>query len=528
MQAKLTKDKKKVLRAEDLAKKQREISISEFFAKNRHLLGFDNPRKALLTTIKEAVDNALDACEESKILPVIKIEIQQIKGTEDRFNIIVEDNGPGIVKKQIPKIFGKLLYGSKFHKLAQSRGQQGIGISASALYGQMTTGKGIKIISKTGKNQPAHYYEITLNTNTNNPEIVNEEEREWEVNNGTKLQLTLEGKYQKGRQSVDEYIGLTAIANPHATIFYKSPTEDWLEFSKATDLLPIEPKEIKPHPYGIELGTLIKMLKDTNAKTLQQFLTSEFSRVSSNVAKQICEKAGLYVRARPKRIARQEADNLYRSIQNTKIMSPPTNCLSPIGEDLILKGLKKEVDAEFYISTTRPPSVYRGNPFIVEAGIAYGGSLKGDELVKVIRLANRVPLQYKKGDCAVTKAVVNTAWRNYGLSQSRGALPQGAAIIMVHVASVWVPFTSESKEAVASYPEIIKELKLALQECGRKLGTHIKKKKRMAENVKKKSYIEKYLPHLTLGVKQILDLNEEKEKELAEHLKNILERSREI
>jgi DNA topoisomerase VI subunit B len=130
--------------AEGMAAKQRDISVSEFFAKNRHLLGFDNPRKALLTAVKEAVDNSLDACEEAGILPEIWVHMEQTG--ENRFKLAVQDNGPGIVKKQIPLIFGKLLYGSKFHRLRMSRGQQGIGISAAGMYGMLTTGKPVKII----------------------------------------------------------------------------------------------------------------------------------------------------------------------------------------------------------------------------------------------------------------------------------------------------------------------------------------------------------------------------------------------
>tara|TARA_Y100000310_G_scaffold345502_1_gene465703 strand:+ start:3727 stop:5313 length:1587 start_codon:yes stop_codon:yes gene_type:complete len=511
--------------AEELATKQQTISISEFFTKNRHLLGFDNPRKALLTTVKEAVDNSLDACEEMKVLPEVKVFIEQT--SESRFKVTVEDNGPGIVKKQIPRIFGKLLYGSKFFGKRQQRGQQGIGISASAMYGQLTTGKPIRIISKTGKGKVAHYYELHLNTKTNEPEIVKDEEREWEgKEHGTKLQLELEGKYHKGKLSVDEFLQMTAIANPHATIVYKSPKEDVVEFPRATKQLPKESKEIKPHPYGIELGILIKMLKDTDAKTLQAFLHSEFSRVSMAKAKEICGKAGLYEKARPTRIARQEADNLYKSIQETKIMAPPTDCISPITEEQMMKGVKKEIDAEFYTAVTRPPAVYRGNPFQIEVCIAYGGSISGDQLAKVIRFANRVPLQHQAGACAITKSVLQTAWKNYGVSQSRGALPSGPLIVMVHMASVWVPFTSESKEAVASYPEIIKEVKLALQEAGRKLASYVRKKKKAAEEHKKKSYIEKYLPHIGIGLREILDLDEGEEKATLSMLKEILEKSR--
>ena len=169
--------KKERITAEVLAEKQQSISISEFFTKNRHLLGFDNPRKALLTTVREAVDNALDACGEMKVLPEVRVIIDEI--STDKYKVTVEDNGPGIVRQQIPNIFAKLLYGSKFHRLRQSRGAQGIGISAAALYGQLTTGKPIKIISKIDPKAKAHYYELHLNTKTNEPEIMKDEEREW-------------------------------------------------------------------------------------------------------------------------------------------------------------------------------------------------------------------------------------------------------------------------------------------------------------------------------------------------------------
>ncbi len=511
-------------KADELAKKQREISISEFFTKNRHLLGFDNPIKALMTTIKEAVDNSLDACEEMGVLPEIYVGIRQL--SEERFKVIVEDNGPGIVVEQIPKIFAKLLYGSKFHKLSQSRGQQGIGISASVMYGQLTTGKSAKITSKTGPKKPANYYELHVDTKTNDPEILKKNVVDWKKDHGTKIEINLEAKYQKGKRGVEEYLKQTAIANPHVTITYSPPSGEEIKFLRATKELPKEPKEIKPHPYGVELGVLIKMLKNTKANTLQSFLMSDFSRVSSKVAKEICEKAKLYEKARPSRIATQEADNLFKAIKQVKIMNPPTNCISPIGENLILKGLKKEINAEFYTSVTRPPSVYRGNPFQIEAGIAYGGDLPGDELVKLLRFANRVPLLYQQGSCAITKSVVNTIWRNYGLSQSRGALPSGPCIILVHIASVWVPFTSESKESIAHYPEIIKEIKLALQECGRKLAGYIRKRKKIEHEARKKGYIEKYLPHIGIGLRDILKLNEKEEKKMLRILEDVLERSR--
>ena len=519
------KDVRRHSTAEEMASRQREISVAEFFTKNRHLLGFDNPRKALLTTIKEGVDNSLDACEEGGILPEVKVVIAPGK-EEDRFRVTIEDNGPGILKKQIPRIFAKLLYGSKFHRLKMSRGQQGIGISAAGMYGQLTTGKPISIISKTSRNKPAHHYELEIDTKRNEPRIIVDETVDWPVQRGTKVEIELEAKFQKGRQSVEEYLEQTAIANPHVLLQFVTPDGETKTYKRASKELPVQTREIKPHPYGVELGVLIKMLHDTKARTLQSFLHSEFSRVSSQVAKTICEKAKVSERSRPTRIARQEADNLFKAINQTKIMNPRTDCLSPIGEELILAGLKKQIEADFYTSVTRPPSVYRGNPFQIEAGLAYGGSLKSEGLARVLRYANRVPLLYQQSACAMTRSVLNTAWRNYALSQSTGALPSGPLVIIVHMASVWVPFTSESKEAVAHYPEIIKEVRLALQECGRRLAVFIRRRRKAAESQRKKEYIQQYIPHIAIALREMLELSERQETTIVKQLKDLLERSR--
>ena len=582
--------------AKSMAAGQRDISVSEFFAKNRHLLGFDNPRKALLTTIKEAVDNSLDACEEGGILPEIWVHIEQT--ADNRYKAAVQDNGPGILKKQIPLIFGKLLYGSKFHRLRMSRGQQGIGISAAGMYGVLTTGKPIKIISKTSNRKPSHYYEIKIDTKNNLPQILNgrgdgvdippgtrgekviaKHGIEWmDTSHGTRVTIELEAIHKKGRGSVDEYLEQTAIANPHVTIHYVDPQGVEKTYFRSTDDLPPEPKEIKPHPYGVELGNLITMLQDTKEPTLSSFLSKSFSRVSTGVARRICQTAKLTTRARPSRIGRREADSLYHAIQETKITSPSTDCISPIGEELLLKGMYHVVPAEFYVATTRPPSVYRGNPFLIEVALSYGGgstavrvshdtlvqllsetdsrtlrqfltmtfhgigneaadkiinnaklgrrqapsgltdgeienlhgamhnvSLESGQSMTLLRYANRVPLQFQPGACAITQTIMNTNWRSYGLSQGRGALPTGPLTLMVHMASVWVPFTSESKEAIASYPEIQKELRLALQAAGRKLGMYLKRKEKVKREGARRTVFERYLGEVATAVSEIKD-----------------------
>jgi len=512
---------KATLSAAEMGARQQEISVSEFFTKNRHLLGFDNPRKALLTCVKEAVDNALDACEEAGILPevVVKLEVVANGGAAPapsqatRFRVTVIDYGPGIVRQQIPRIFAKLLYGSKFHRLRMSRGQQGIGISAAGMYAQLTTGKPVQIISRTGARAPAHYFEVQIDTKKNEPRIFENKKIDWENHRGTQVTLEIEGRYQKGRASVDEYLEQIAIANPHVKLVYHTPEGETKEYPRTIHELPPQPREIKPHPYGIEFGMMLKMLHDTKSHSLSGFLASDFSRVSSNLAQEICRAAKLPPQARPRNIHGAAAETLYKTIQATKIMAPPSNCISPIGEKAILHGLYKQIKGDFYTAVTRPPAVYRGNPFVIEAGLAFGkgpeqaekreqpqaplaeGENHNDdnELARVIRYANRVPLLYQQSACATFKAVLETAWRNYDVPQSRGALPAGPMVIFVHMASVWVPFTSESKEAIADYDEIRKEIKLALQECGRRLGSFLRRRERAKGEFRRRNIFELYI-----------------------------------
>jgi len=515
------------LSAQQMAGKHREISVSEFFSKNRHLLGFDNPSKALLTTVKEGVDNSLDACEDAGILPDVLIEIHQVG--DDRFRVVIEDNGPGIVRQQIPKIFGSLLYGSKFHVLKQSRGQQGIGISAAGMYGLLTTGKPLRIVSRTGKRRAAHLFEMVMDTRKNQPKILKEEEIEWDMDHGTRVEITLQGTHKRGRHSVEGYLKQVAIANPHARIRYLAPDAEAgmvEDHARVTHELPEEPKEIKPHPHGVELGVLLKMLQDTPARNVVSFLQSEFSRVTARVAGAMLDLAKIKPKTRPTTLKTAQVELLHKAMNEVKVMTPPTNCISPIGEELLLKAIEAEVEADFIATATRPPSVYRGNPFQIEVGLAYGGGLSGDDLVTMYRYANRVPLQYQQSACAITKSILQVDWKKYGLSQSKGALPSGPLVLIVHIASVWVPFTSESKEAVAHYPEIIKEIRLALQDAGRKLGSHIRRRRRDADEHKKRSYIQKYLPHIGIALQDILGLSDDDKDTAVDRLTDVLEETR--
>lgn len=548
--------------AETMSRQQREISVSEFFLKNRHLLGFDSPRKALLTAVKEAVDNSLDACEEAGILPEISVEITQ--SGDKRFQVEITDNGPGVMRQQVPRIFAKLLYGSKFHRLRMSRGQQGIGISAAGMYGQLTTGTATRILSKLPRAKQAHHIEVQIDTRKNTPTILKDVETAWQPafpragadgavlppepsTHGTAVMIEMEAQYIRGKLSVDEFLRQCLVSNPHLQLHYRInllnkevesaeqgglPLVEgqWISWMRLADKLPVPPVEIKPHPHGVELGMLMQMLRDTESRTLRGALAEDFSRVSSQTALDICTRAGLDPKANPRRIANREVETLFKAVNDTKLMRPPTDCLSPIGEELIKGGLAKELQAEFITAVTRDPTVYRGNPFQVEVGMAFAKAgenegVSADDPVRLLRYANRVPLLYMGGACAITKAITGVNWKNYGLAQPRGSLPIGPAVIMVHIASVWVPFTSESKEAIAHYPEIIREIAFCVQECGRRLSVHLSRRHRENEAERKRSYIVKYIPHLALGLKDILDLPDKEEARVVKNLQTMLERS---
>ena len=462
------------------------------------------------------------------------------------------------MKAQVPKIFGKLLYGSKFHRLKQSRGQQGIGISAAAMYGQLTTGQPIRVTSRIGKAKPAHYFEIQIDTRKNNPVVTKDDELDaWHQEHGTRVELEIVANWQAGQRFVNRYVEHTALSNPHCALHYLRPRQAPISFPRATEELPKEAAEIKPHPHGVELGALMLMASESKSHDVKGFLQSAFSRVSATVADEIVGRAGLKGRVRPRDLGEDRvlAEKLHRAIGETKMMNPPTNCLSPIGDELMKRGLvsflnvietegpeideqldldsaakkkasKKEKAAKaqapevpdappeegvekikghnYFIATvTRPPKVYRGNPFQVEVGLAYGGSWPADKTIELFRFANRVPLLFQRSACGMTDAIVKTDWRNYLLSQPKGSLPVGPMALIVHIASVWVPFTSEAKEAVAHYPEIMREIQLAAQECGRKLATHIRKAKHADYQAQRRSIFELYIEEVARSIGKI-------------------------
>ena len=506
--------------AQKLASNQKQVAISEFFEKNKHFLGFDSLARSLITAVKEAVDNALDACEEARILPTIRIQITKLDPKKDIIKLIVEDNGPGIPQKSIEKVFGQLLFGSRFHAIRQSRGQQGIGITGVVMYCQLTTGRTTHVRSKIATEPTAAVVDIGLDTRRNKATKANAGREMWynedgsSKEHGTEVTAQMKAKYQKGRQSVWQYLRMTSIVNPHAEIIFIDPDGEKHHWTRVTERLPTKVESIKPHPHGIELGQLQRMVAESNDLNLNHFLLNNFSGVTNRARKELCQAAELEGTRKMKTLKGDDIRYLLEAFQGerlfkgqpAKLLKPPTNCLSPIEEILIKKGLSKTIDSRFVTTLTRVPNVTQGNPFQVEVGLIFGGSMAGDKPVEILRFANRVPLMYQQGGCLLTKAIESVDWRQYGLDQAGGkGVPKGPAAILVHLASTNVQFTSEAKEALADNGEVMEEARKAMLEMGRGLRKHLEKKKKMAKTKEKFELINDILPAIAEKSAQLLN-----------------------
>ena len=486
--------------ADELAKKQRSISVAEFFEKNKQMLGFDSPTRGIITTIKEAIDNSLDACEEAQVLPDILVSVRRI--SNDVFRVVVEDNGPGIVPEKMPSVFAKLLYGSRFHQVRQTRGQQGIGISAAVLYAQLTTGKPTIVTSRTDAKNKAHTMSLVIKTETNEPEVLSHEEVDWILPHGTRVQLEFKSNIA-ARKKLIEYLKYTSIVNPHAK-FRVEIDDDSFTFERVSSDVPPCPVAIKPHPYGIELGVLKRMTAASDLP-LKEFLVESFSKVGEKTALEICSSARLDPAVKVSTLDLESLNRLLDAMQTTRIPAPSAaQCLSPITDELIVKGMEKEFELDFIKARTRPGNVYGGHSFIVEAAIGYGGKLPPEGSAILLRFANRVPLLYQQGACAITNAVQNVNWKAYGVSQS--GLPTGPILVLVHVAATSVPFTSESKDAIAAIPEIEREITLALQELGRDLKMFLSRRDRNKLQDDRARAICSVIPLIAAKVGEIVEL----------------------
>jgi len=509
----------RVNEAEEISSKQKQASIGEFFEKNKHFLGFDTQQRAVITAVKEAVDNSLDACEEARILPDIRVELRRTKS--DEIEMTSQDNGPGIPRDSIEGVFGKFLLGSRFHAIRQTRGQQGIGITGVVMYSQLTTGAKTRVISKVKSDSSAVFVDLGIDTKKNKAMKSSEKRDIWidertgeEISHGLRITTVMKAKYQRGKKSVYQYLRMTSIVNPHASISLVVMDKEgeiieegnWV---RTSNKLPRVVEEIKPHPHGIHLGTLQRMLRESTDRRMTSFLKHNFSGVSSRAAKEILGIADIEEGRTPKRIKAEEAKAMITAFQTVKLLKPPMDCLSPIEDLLIKKGLSKAIDSRFASTVTRDPTVSQGNPFQIEVGLVFGGDLSSEGPIEILRFANRVPLMYQQGGCLLTKALEAVNWKSYGLEQPGGSgIPKGPAAVLVHLASTNVQFTSEAKEAVSYNEEVFDEVRKAMLEVGRGLKNHLKKSSERKKAKEKFELVNIILPEISKKSSELLGREE--------------------
>jgi DNA topoisomerase-6 subunit B len=487
----------------------REYAITEFFKKNKQMLGLTGKVRTLTTIVHEYVTNSLDACEEHGILPLISVEIKELG--DEHYKVIVSDNGPGIPEQILPKALGKMLTGTKFHRFIQQRGQQGIGAAGCTMLSLLTTGKPIHVISGNGKETVT--CDLTIDIKNNEPLVINLSKKEGNFKGLIVEAEFKEVKYEKSQYGPLEYIKRSAISNPHATFIFKDPEDEQFIFHRTTEKMPITVKEIKPHPLGITVHDLLDMASTTKSLKLSSFFLNEFSRFSQEKLKELVSLTGLDINKKPSALTRQEAEEIIKAFKKMKWIMPNTNILSGIGKEQLENSLKLILKPEYVSVVERQPKVlYGGIPYKVEAAIAYGGEIKKSE---IIRYANKVPLMFDSSACVITQTVKEVDWKRYGIEN----FDESNVVVLVSIVSVYIPYTSAGKQAISAEEELKDEIKNALYEAGRNLKVHISRKQKEAERERRKKAFLRYINQLS---ESISVLSEKSKDEVYEKLMKLI------
>ena len=508
-------------------------STAEYFAKNLQQVGFSSPLKAVLTTLKESVDNSLDACEEFDILPELHIEIEKVgKGSSkstDLVRILVRDNGPGLSADDLPKVFGEYLASSKFGRGRCSRGQQGIGISAATTWAQLTNAAGANVISKTKTMKKAIQATVDVDIKHNKGKLKNKKAIAWKYKNGLQVEFVIDGRVQlNGDGGVLTYLEGTTLVNPHLKLSYKLLDNDIVKIDRVSTDIPKVPPATLPHPHTMKLGEFLTHALLYPGHTLAQFLKRGFSKVNDAALKDF-KKQGISAKDLATKMSKfkdSEYKKLFQAIQETDLGNPTTRSVLVIGEEGLAKSIQRLGEVDFFSVVTRKPKICDFKPVVVEVAIARFLDKKGsdDEPSQLLRFANRVPLQFDKGGCAITKAVESVNWKSYGLSQPKRSLPRGPYVFAISVTSPFIKFKNASKETIDSSDELVEELRFAMMRAGQKLSRHIKQEQRAADLERKKQHIEKFGPILVKGLVDITKATATRKKKAEAGLDKILGR----
>jgi DNA topoisomerase-6 subunit B len=519
-------------------KKISSSSTAEYFSKNLQQVGFSSPTKAVLTTLKEAVDNSLDACEENGIAPTIKVEIERLGAgsmkNSERIRVLVEDNGPGIDGEDLQKVYGEYLASSKFGRGRCTRGQQGIGISAATTWAQLTCAAGAKVVSKTKAMRKAVSATIEVDIKNNKGVMKNRETIDWDRPHGTRVEFVFDGRIQvNGDAGILNYLLGTSLVNPHLSLEYKILDQALVKVPRVTNEVPPIPEAVEPHPHTMKLGEFIAHSHLFGRQKVSAWLKKGFSRISDSVLDEITKKKEHGVnKAMLEKLVDQLADTdftkIFSAIQNTELKPPSTNSVLSIGEDSLSKSIQRMGKVDFFSVVTRKPTICDFKPVQVEVAIARledraaGG--EHDSPVQVLRFANRVPLQFDKASCAIVQAITSVNWRAYGLGQPKDALPQGPYIFAVSVVSPFIKFKNASKETIDASDELVEEIRRSLIQAGQKLSRYIRAEDKANELEEKIRYIEQFGPILIEGLSRITGAKEDQKKRARDGLMKLLGR----
>ena len=491
-------------RIQGSGEKYRAMSPAEFFSRYKELAGFSNPTRAVYQTIRELVENALDATDTHGLLPVIRVIVRKAEGFEEenRYTITVEDNGIGVPPTVMADAFGRVLYSSKY-VIRQTRGMFGLGVKAAVIYGQQTAGRPVTVVSSMADSDYVYMKRLFIDINENKPRII--EEGQWRKKgqwHGTRVSITIEGDWRRARSRVIEYIKRTAIVAPYAEIHLETPDGEVYIFPRMTRKMPRPPREAKPHPHGVNLEQFKMILQSTTARTLKEMLVTEFQSVGARSAEAFLRDAGIRPNVSPKTLLRREYQSLLvRLVDKLRsykgFRGPRSDYLSPIGEDLIELGLKRMFHPEFVSAVTRPARSYMGHPFIVEVGLAYGGSIPSKDEPILLRYANKIPLLYGEREDVSYKVISSVNWKNYYVE-----FP-APLVVLVHIASTRIPYKEAGKESIGDVPEIESEIRAGVWEVARRLRIFLSRKRREAEVRRKIITLAKYIPEVARSLAMI-------------------------
>lgn len=507
-------------------------STAEYFAKNLQQVGFSSPSKAVLTTLKEAVDNSLDACEENQILPDITIEIQKMGAgasrNTDLVQITVEDNGPGLEPDDLAKVFGEYLASSKFGRGRCSRGQQGIGISAATTWAQLTNASGVRVTSKTKNMRKAVSATIDVDIKANKGMVKNKETVDWDKPHGLRVDFRIDGRIVlNGDGGLLTYLEGTTLVNPHMSITYKLMDQDQQVIPRVSNDIPDIPAATLPHPHTMKLGEFMTHAGLYGKITLENFLKKGFSRISDATLKELTSKGVPKAMFGKTLTSISEADykKIYQGLHEVELVAPSTRSVLTVGEEGLSKSIQRLGEVDFFSVVTRKPRICDFKPVVVEVAIArFKNRGDSDDPVQLLRFANRVPLQFDKGACAITRSVESVNWRAYGLNQPKDSLPQGPYVFAVSVTSPFIKFKNASKETIDGSDDLVDEIRRSLMQAGQKMSRHIRAEGKAADLERKIQHIEKFGPALVQGLARITGAPKSREIKAEEGLKKILGR----